>query len=539
MRLPPPSSKDSAQPLVTRLPAILPQAMTSTDFKRFLNIDGQLVRAGFHPTPLWWLDEIERFYDHPTALSHVANVGRGGIKSGVGTRFGLSEVLSGKFTVPKGERHYFAFVSVNRDEAAQRLRLLESYLQTLGLGYSRASDTINLDTLPLGFKVFSASVSSVSGFRCVGAFCDELAKWRSGDDAANPADDVDASLKAMMVTHATVARRLYFSSPVWVGDYHSQLVAKGDTRDQIVSSAPTWIANPSVTEAQTRQLEPDERVWRREYLAQAQAAASAAFPEPDIVRSFEPRGDVLKDHARVLVVDVASGGRSSGDRFTWGFCGWSETLSGPVLMFDSLHCFESADLRAMGGDAVIAHVAAHAKERGVHPAFGDQREDMMVKAAFRRNGVHFTPLPWTATAKPRAVARVRRWLIDGLLCLPKHDKLLGELRSFEERFTSSGDLTYGARGARGHDDFVALLITAAIADEERKLRGSAFTRREHNRGAALGRSEMRAQYEAVDAVSAGALDRLRVEGTSVVIGPPALRRLTMRGGNGFGGTGGF
>ena len=508
--------------------------MTSQDFKRFLNIDGALVRAGFHPTPAWWLAEIERFYDHPTALSHVACVGRGGIKSGVGTRFGLCEVLSGKFKVPKGERHYFAFVSVNRDEAAQRLRLLESYLQALGIAYTRANDTINLDTSPLGFKVFSASVASVSGFRCIGSFADELAKWRSGDDAANPAADVDASLKAMQVTHATAARRLYFSSPVWVGDYHSQLVARGDTREQVVSYAPTWIANPSVTEAQTHALEPDDRVWRREYLAQAAAAASAAFPEPDILRSFEARGDVLRHHPRVLVIDVASGGRTSGDRFTWGFCGWSETLLGPALLFDSIDCFESAELRTLGGDAAIASIATQAKDRGVRVAYRDQREDMMVKAAFLRNGVRFTSHPWTATAKPRAVARVRRWLIDGLLSLPKHDALLGELRSFEERFTSAGELTFGARGSK-HDDFVALLITAAIADEERRLRGSAFTRREADKGAALGQNEMVRQLQAADEC---VLDRLEVRGAAIVVGRPQRARLTMRG-NGFGGAGGF
>ena len=367
--------------------------------------------------------------------------------------------------------------------------------------------------------------------RCIGSFCDELAKWRSGDDAANPADWVDASLKAMQVTHSLVARRSYFSSPVWVGDYHSELVARGETKEQIVSSAPTWIANPSITEQQTRDLEPDDRVWRREYAAQAAAASSAAFEEPDILRAFEPRGDVVKDYPRMLVVDVASGGKSSADRFTWGFVGWSETETGRILMVDSVHSFESADLRSMGGDAVVAHVAADAKAKGIKAGVGDQREDMMVKSAFRRNGVNFTPLPWGPN-KVRGIARARRWFVEGMLSLPKHDKMLGELRGFEERFTSTGELTYGARGTK-HDDFVALLITAAIADEQKMLRGSAFTQRQHDRGATRGVREMRS---ALDAPDDGAIDRMQVRGGPVVIGPPVRRsRLMMRGSGGEGG----
>ena len=66
-------------------------------------------------------------------------------------------------------------------------------------------------------------------------------------------------------------------------------------------------------------------------------------------------------------------------------------------------------------------------------------------------------------SKPPAVERVRRWLADGALSLPAHDQLRNELLGFEERVTASGAFTFGARGS-GHDDYVSLLITAAMAD---------------------------------------------------------------------------
>ena len=88
----------------------------------------------------------------------------------------------------------------------------------------------------------------------------------------------------------------------------------------------------------------------------------------------------------------------------------------------------------------------------------------MVKAAFAENGVAFISHPWTASSKPAAVETVRRWLRERAIELPAHETMRKELLSFEERITPAGAFTFGARGS-GHDDYVALLLTAAMAHE--------------------------------------------------------------------------
>lgn len=65
------------------------------------------------------------------------------------------------------------------------------------------------------------------------------------------------------------------------------------------------------------------------------------------------------------------------------------------------------------------------------------------------------------TAKGNAVASLRRWLADSRITLPEHRILKNELNCFEEKVTPSGAITFGARGS-GHDDYVALLLTAAM-----------------------------------------------------------------------------
>lgn len=440
----------------------------TASFKHFQNLDRKLAWQGFPKLSAWHLEQFKRFLDHPTARELVERVGRGGQKSTALTRFGCSETLFGAWNIAKGERHFFAFVSVSKDEASQRLTLLEAYLRALGVPFDRAGDTIDLKNLPRGFKVFAAQIGAVSGFRCYGYGIDEATKMRSGDDGANPVAEIVASLRAMTITHPK-ARGMIVSSPLALGDFHSTLIDAGDTERQLVGQAPSWVANTFISEQQTHELEPDRRVWKREYLAVPQAGALSAFDEEDIKRAFRPCGDIAKRSEPVLVLDMTSGKK---DTLACGLGGWGKLATGShKFLFDEVWGYGPKDIREHGIDAIVAVIARKSHAAGVSSAFGDQREAMMVDAALAKHGIDFHELAWTPSNKPRGVARVRRWLLEGTLALPQHEGLRRELLNFEERIDTGGQFTFGARGS-GHDDYVSLLITAALADEAGKLSGS-------------------------------------------------------------------
>lgn len=498
--------------------------MTAT-FASLEALDAALAAAGHHPLTPWWKDTLSRFYGHPTARTLVARVGRGGAKSHTSVKVSLNEILAGDWKVPPGERHLWAYVSVSKEEAAQRLLLIENFLRCLGIPFERSGDQIHLSNLPLGWKVAACQVNAVSGFRCIGASLDELAKWTAGGDAANPAAEVAASVAAMSITHPG-ARRLLISSPLGNLDFHHERFELGDTAEQVTAYAPSWVANPAgITEEQTRKQEPIERVWRREYLAVPQASASSAFDPDTVARAFRqlPGGQWQRP---ICVVDASSGG---GDAFAWaivGFCyptppeGVSQYVtvskprtvhtrdavtSKPIVIEDHSDCFEEPARDGHGrlienpewhkaqtpqlvfwkvdavegrfkgtvsASAIVDRIAEECRRSRVSLVVGDQREAFFLASEFRRHGLMFREMTWTNASKVDSVRRIREHLGRGTLVLPpEREKLKRELLNYAERITASGAITYSARGA-GHDDEAALVMTAAMAELERLVPGS-------------------------------------------------------------------
>jgi hypothetical protein len=437
--------------------------MTAT-FASLLELDRDLARARHLPLTPWWREQLSRWYEHHTAKTLVARVGRGGTKSTTATKVALNETLFGDWLVPPGETHWFVLVSVSKDEAAARLLLLESYLRALGEKFERVGDSIVLESQARGFRVLACQVASVSGPRAYGFACDELAKWRSSDRLSNPASEVVASANAMCVTHPR-ARRLLISSPVGLTDFHHKRFELGDTAEQLVAQAPTWVANPSITEAQTHELEPDPRIWAREYQAIPQAGALSVFEPQAVANAFVWPTTMCEPRGRIGVIDASSGRK---DTWSFGVAAWRHVDGARRLVFDKIGGFEGAFWKQRTGEQIVADVAETFKRWNVRSVHADQREALMLNAAFARHGLRFHEHTWTAPAKERAVSAVRGWLRDRVLLLPEHERLRDELLDFEERVTTSGAFSFGARGT-GYDDFVSLLLTAAMADADRHL----------------------------------------------------------------------
>ncbi len=371
----------------------------------------------------------------------------------------------------------------------------------MGVPYSKVKEKICLRDKPIEFHIYSATIASCSGMSTAFFCCDELSKWSSDDAGSNPASEILASLRPSTVTHPN-ALSVLISSPMSNQDEHYKCMAEGSNSYQLCVEAPSWVANPTITEARTRELERDPRVWAREYAAKPQSAVLGCFDPAAIERAFDPREPNQIVGQNVMIIDAASGKL---DAFTYGICHWElgpdpylheqgnpdnpirrhiatgEKLLDPkvkrvppILKFSEIGSLGSGRFwDTLPADELYDQVVRIARNAKCKNVFGDQREAYSIKSAIERRGLAFQEFTYTLQSKIKAVETVRRWLAESTLSLPQHDEMKSELYGFEEKISPSGSFTYGARGA-SHDDYTSLLLTAALADVAGEIPQSPF-----------------------------------------------------------------
>lgn len=418
-----------------------------SSFETLLTMDAKLAASGHHPLLDWWKAELARFYAHPTALAAVYRVGRGGAKSNTSVKVGCNEILNGRFAIPAGEIHYWAQVSESKEEAKERLRLYESFFEALRVEFQAAGDSIIIPSLKRGVRVFACQIGAVSGFRCIGYSADEAAKWENSNHSANPAQEVISSIEAMTITHPGV-RSLIISSPWGIDDYHYDLFEKGDTAEQVVASAPSWVANPSITREQCLiKAKGDEKILIREYEAIPGATISKALDAAHVTAAFDvPQSP--KVGCSFLCIDASS---LRGDAFAW--CAGYESAKG--LVIGEVDGIEDAVLANIKMGEVVERIAARARAWGTDVVFGDQREEAGLDTLFSQHGITFVPYAWTDTSKHDAFTLLRRILKDGQLSLCEHDKLLQQAKGCKLHLMPSGRNKYATNGL----DYLSTIIT--------------------------------------------------------------------------------
>lgn len=419
-------------------------------FAAYAGLDRSLVTAGFVPTSDWWLAQLRRFFSR-RLRRWIIRVGRRGGKSSTLCRLAVMVALFGEWSVPKGDVAVIAIVSVKTDEAAARLRTIKSILTALGLKFDERGTEIELrGERPCLFKVFPCNVDSV-GFTSVLVIGDEVARWESRDTGANPAQEVIGSLAPTMATQPT-AFMVLSSSPWSTDDYHATCFDQGDTAHQLASFAPTWVANPTITEEETHALEPDERVWSREYAAQPGATVSAALDPADVVACFgrEPAGKLGRGF---LAIDASS---LRGDAFAW--LAGQESDAGELA---ALECdaFEGERLRHVSMAQVVEHISDRAKAWDTRCVFGDQREEASLQSMFGEHGVGLEIFTWSEPSKEDAFQALRRLMRERRLLLPDHAGLRREMTNIKAHLLPSGRTKYATNGL----DFASCVVTLAHA----------------------------------------------------------------------------
>jgi hypothetical protein len=243
-----------------------PKRTVETFLRKLWALEAQLVQAGFKPMRRWWRETIERFYRSGKRRLVVRKGRRVFASTCVAPRLAVAEMLFGQHEHVVGTPPLvYAFVSVKRDEAANRLRGIKAILDVLGEKYAEKGETIELTNTPAIFSVLTASYKLSVGETLAYCWLDEVSRWN--DEGANPAEQVVGTIAPALAT-LPGAKMFLVSSPLGAHDYHARQFDLGETDLQCVAFGETWTINPTLSEADCRgmlQLGPVQRLKRRAF----------------------------------------------------------------------------------------------------------------------------------------------------------------------------------------------------------------------------------------------------------------------------------
>jgi hypothetical protein len=119
----------------------------------------------------------------------------------------------------------------------------------------------------------------------------------------------------------------------------------------------------------------------------------------------------------------------------------------------------------------VRRIARVFQAHGVRHVIGDHYEQYFASSEFKRHGLRYHPIQWTAQSKPEAIIRIKRLLAEDRLVLPERETLRQELLNYQEKISSTGHVSHSARGS-GHDDECSLLISLAHGELENLVPGA-------------------------------------------------------------------
>jgi len=252
-------------------------------------INSELDAAGWPPMSEWWKKRLARFYFANWVMRErllsprkqrracVWRVGRRGGKSTTICRVAVFECVFGDHDVPPGDTGVYAIISAERPQAKERVVTIKAICDVIGVDGKPMAESFEFSKMNRAIRCFTASITSVVSFTCIGAMCDEMAIWRDEKEGTNPAADIIRSLKPTTATMRNAVIH-YVSAPWSTLDEHHKMFELGQTAAQLAFYAPTWVANDNfISEEETHLLEPDAPSWARAYKAVPLASDETKF----------------------------------------------------------------------------------------------------------------------------------------------------------------------------------------------------------------------------------------------------------------------
>ena len=463
----------------------------SSVYEQIMANEAILSTKGFHKMSPWWKKSLRDFYRNSTRKRLVLRVGRRGGKSSTLARVAVAELMAGGHTVPTGDVAVFAFVSVKKAEARERLNTICHILQALGIGYVKTGDEVRIEGRPLCFRVYAASYRTAVGMTCCGIICDEVSRWRDEETGANPAREVLASIRPSMAT-MTQAREFLSSSPWSTLDAHHDAFEIGNTDEQMVAHAPTWVANPNISFDRCCALEPDEALRDREYGAIPMSAGLSAFFDPQAIEDAVEPG--------LPMPRVASEGEWITAGADFGFRRDSSAIvvchrskDGAIYRVADMLELKPSKNMPLKPSETVRSFASVLKRHELSSVMADGHYREAISEHLIDQGMGLIDSPAGSIGNTKVYVNARMLFHQGRVRIPDNEQIRRDLIEIQHRPTASGAIRIilPRRQGGGHADLVSALVLALWQKGGRRVPHA----RKANKGWTLEELDTVAAYE--------------------------------------------
>ena len=376
-------------------------------------------------------------------------------------RVAIAEMLHGEHVLRPGDLGLFMLVSENTEEAQGRIFTLKSILDALRVRYEPMNRDVRLTGTQVIFGVRAGRIGAVSGPVLIGLVADEVAKWKNDDTGVNPASEILSSVRPAMITQPN-AHEFMISSPWSSLDAHYDAFEEGDTEQQNVIYAPSWVANPTITEEQTRKEERDDQRWEREYKAVPMGSTEVHFFDHRAVDLCATTDIVMPVKAEPGAVVTAGGDLAFvRDAAAMAVChrygAWNDDAS-RYLLADVLEEKPAQGFPLLPGN-VIGAFAAKLGEHRVSYLMADGHYRMSAIEHLEKHGLHYADAPEGQIGKADTYVRMRVILHGGRFRYNCPD-LQRQMKEVTSKPTPGGGLSISSphKPGGGHGDVLSAVV---------------------------------------------------------------------------------
>jgi hypothetical protein len=419
---------------------------------RLREINEVLVSKGWPDMSPFWTRTIALCY-FAERRNCVFRVGRRGGKTTAVCRVIVYEVLYGDHTVPPGDIGVFCIISALLPQAKERIKTIDKMLEDLGIDHKCIKEEITLPGVTRAIRAYAATAASVVSFTSIGALCDEEAHWRD-DKGSNPAAEILGNLRPTMATMPN-AKLWHLSAPWSTLDVHYEAFERGLQPDQICFYAPTWVANPTLTEADTRALEPDEATWERQYKAIPSASDETKFFNAAFIDAAAKVSLKHLDGTPACGADLAFRKDSAAMVISEGGEAWLRLVKERAWVPGRV---------PLKPTEVIKETISEAVDHGCESVCTDLHYVESTREETDLREIGLTEFPSDAERIGKVYVRLRVMFARGQIDLTRaSEKLLKQLKETTVHFTERGMHVQNPRTVAGHGDLVSALAASSYS----------------------------------------------------------------------------